>query len=102
MALKGTLLDVFELSGRGGAVALLEACDGGAKVGDWLQIGDARWEIAGVEMVKYNADGLRRIVEGWKPPLGVLLRDSTKQELSALIGQEFVTLDRNENRSDRV
>jgi translation elongation factor EF-Tu-like GTPase len=96
MAMRGTLLDVFEISGRG-VVALLKQREGFCRIGDRLQIGDKVLPITGIEMVNYNAEGRRRLAEGWQPPLGVLLADANKEELARLIGQEFATLAANGN-----
>jgi len=92
--MEGTLLDVFEISGRG-VVVLIEPREGSCRIGDQLQIGDVTWPITGIEMISYNAEGMRRLAEGWKPPLGVLLGGASKAELSGLIGQEFATLNAN-------
>ena len=82
----GTLVDVFEISGRG-CVVLVEIEEGACKVGDVFAAGSGRWAISGIEMINYRAEGLERIRAGWKPPTGLLLRGATKDELTPLIGQ---------------
>ena len=81
----GKLVEVFEISGRG-CVALIEIDAGFCRIGDELKIGDRPWKISGIEMVKYNAEGHRRIAEGWKPPTGVLLAGAGKADLQPYVG----------------
>lgn len=82
----GTLLDVFEISGRG-CVVLVDIEEGACKVGDTFAAGSGRWAISGIEMVNYRPEALERIRAGWKPPTGLLLRGATKAELAPQIGK---------------
>ena len=86
MAMIGTLLDVFEISGRG-CVVLVDIEQGGCKVGDTLAAGTGRWVVNGIEMPNYSPETIQRISEGWKPPNGILVRGAIKDDLVALIGQ---------------
>ena len=85
--MRGRLVDAFEISGRG-CVVLIDIAAGSCTVGDWLSLGADTYEITGIEMINYHADGLRRIAAGWKPPMGLLLRGAAKEDIVALIGSE--------------
>jgi translation elongation factor EF-Tu-like GTPase len=84
--MEGTLLEAFEISGRG-CVALIDIESGTCGIGDRVAIGANIYEVTGVEMPHYDAEGRRRIAAGWKPPIGVLLQDARKSDLLGLIGQ---------------
>jgi translation elongation factor EF-Tu-like GTPase len=85
-----TLLDVFEISGRGCVVAL-DVESGDCKAGDELRIGSRYWLISGIDIPRYSPETLRRREEGWKPPLGVLLKGADRLALAALIGETVST-----------
>ena len=87
----GTLHDVFEISGRG-CVVLIEDHAGTCRAGDAIVIGEAEWTIAGLEMINYQPEALKRMGEGWRPPLGLLLRNASKDDLIGLVGQRCSTL----------
>jgi len=82
----GKLLDVFEISGRGCVVAL-EVESGDCKAGDELRVGSRHWLISGIDIPRYSPETVRRMEEGWKPPLGVLLKGAEKADLKPLIGE---------------
>jgi translation elongation factor EF-Tu-like GTPase len=88
----GTLEDVFEVTGRG-AVVLVQIHDGLCTVGDNLVVGRGQWPITGIEMIKYNEEGMRRMAEGWVPPVGILLGGAAKTDLIEWIGTEVSTLE---------
>jgi hypothetical protein len=92
MAMIGKLVEAFNISGRG-CVVLVDVQSGSCRVGDKLSISTSTWPITGIEMPNYNAEGRRRIADGWKPPLGILLRGAVKSELVELIGQTCLTTD---------
>ena len=90
--MKGTLEDVFEISGRG-AVVLVQIHDGHCLVGDSLVVGKKPWPITGIEMIKYSDEGMRRIAEGWVPPTGLLLRGALKADLIEWVGSDVATVE---------
>jgi translation elongation factor EF-Tu-like GTPase len=88
----GTLLEVFEISGRG-CVVLVDIESGSCRVGDQLSIGSAEWPITGIDMPNYTPETLERIRRGWKPPTGILLGGAEKNELIERIGEQCRTAD---------
>jgi translation elongation factor EF-Tu-like GTPase len=89
--MEGSLIDVFEISGRG-CVVLVEIESGSVRVGDGLIVTGRTWPITGIEMVTYNAEGLRRLSEGWQPPTGILLGDAEKSDLIGAIGERVCSV----------
>ena len=89
MTMQGTLGDIFELRGRG-IIACLERYTGSVVTGDWLCVGERRWEIVGVELSS-DKQKRERAEQGLPPTIGVLLRDASKEEMLALSGQRFET-----------
>lgn len=85
MTMRGKLIDVFDISGRG-CVVLVDIENGSCTIDDVLRVGPNRWAVAGIEMINHNADGLQKIAEGWIPPAGILLRDALKADLQPHIG----------------
>jgi translation elongation factor EF-Tu-like GTPase len=88
--MSGTLLDVFEISGRG-CVVLVDVEEGDCRTGDRLIVGSIGHSISGIDRPRYMPETLQRIAEGWRPPLGLLLKDAEKNALAALIGQPCST-----------
>jgi len=86
----GVLLDVFEISGRG-CVALVDVKQGDCKAGDRLIVGLASYEISGIDIPRYRPETAQRIAEGWRPPLGLLIKGAEKDKLSGFIGQPCST-----------
>jgi translation elongation factor EF-Tu-like GTPase len=93
----GTLEDVFEISGRG-AVALVKIDDGYCLTGDNLVVGGKAWPITGIEMVKYNDEGMRRMAEGWVPPIGILLSGALKVDLVEWVGSSVETVEQRKSK----
>ena len=81
----GVLQDVFEINGRG-CVVLVDVESGSCKTGDTLSVAGKSWPITGIEMPNWRPEAVRRIQEGWKPPLGLLLRGATKADLVDAVG----------------
>ena len=94
----GTLLDVFEISGRG-CVVLIDIQSGSCRVGDDLRIGPRVWPVTGIEMPNYTSESIERIRQGWKPPTGVLLRGAEKSELIDFVGQPVRSVDESETEA---
>ncbi len=86
MIMNGTLLDVFEIAGRG-CVVLVDVHAGDCSVGDKLTFGEKEFEVIGIDVPRYSPETVRRMEEGWKPPLGLLLRNAFKSDLLAWIGR---------------
>ncbi len=82
----GTLLDVFEISGRG-CVVLVDVEEGNCRTGDRLIIGSIDYPISGIDRPRYMPETLQRIAEGWRPPLGLLLKGAEKNALAGFVGQ---------------
>jgi hypothetical protein len=87
----GILLDVFEISGRS-CVVLIDVGAGDCRAGDRLTVGSTDYPISGIDVPRYMPETLQRIAEGWRPPLGLLLKGAEKNTLTNLIGQPCSTI----------
>ncbi|HVY89602.1 MAG TPA: hypothetical protein VG942_12085 [Hyphomonadaceae bacterium] len=85
--MRGRLEECFQLSGRSGVVAALYVEDDGKlRPGDWIIVGDAKWRVTGIEIIKRlrvpTSEELRRIA---------VQLDATKAEVAPSIGKQFET-----------
>ena len=89
--MEGSLIDVFEISGRG-CVVLVEIESGAVRIGDRLVVTGRTWPVTGIELVTHNAEGLRRLSEGWQPSTGILLGGAEKSDLIGAIGERVCSV----------
>ena len=89
MPMKGTLGEVFEITGRG-VVVCLEQYQGDVRSGERLVIGGREWTIAGVEM-PYGKRTLEQLQTGLPVTIAVIVRPGAKADLVPLIGRDFET-----------
>jgi hypothetical protein len=92
MAISGTLLDVFEITGRG-CIALVDSDSRDCRAGDMLSVNNRDWEIIGIDIPRHSLETIERMEDGWRPPLALLLKKAEKAELISLIGQECSSTD---------
>jgi hypothetical protein len=92
MTFEGTLSHVFEITGRG-CVVVVQTDARDCRTGDKLGVGEYCWEIIGIDVPRYSPETVERMKDGWRPPIGLLLKNATKAQLSGLIGHNCQLID---------
>ena len=84
--MQGTVGEAFDLSW--GVTISLENYSGSVRAGDTFVVGDRKWRISGIPLIK-------RVELPAKPNVSVTLAGASVAELKALFGQPFETISDN-------